>query len=340
MHILITGMAGFIGHALARRLAADDHSIVGIDNLNSYYDVTLKQARLNELDDLANVQFRLLDLTDAEGLQRLLDESHFDCVIHLAAQAGVRHSLSHPEVYGQANLIGHMNVLEACRRHAIGHLIYASSSSVYGLNNKIPFSTKDNVDQPASLYAATKKSNELMAHSYSHLYGLPTTGLRFFTVYGPWGRPDMALFRFTRNILEGRPVELYNRGDMSRDFTYIDDIVEGIVRLLPLVPSREAPSAPPYRLYNIGYGRPVNLMEFVEAIERATGKMAIRDYQPMQPGDIQHTWADTAPLYAATGFQPRIDVATGVERFVSWYRTYYHTVSPATTTDARRAGLA
>lgn len=340
MHILITGMAGFIGHALARRLAGDAHTIVGIDNLNSYYDVTLKQARLNDLDDLASVQFRLLDLTDAEGLQCLFAESRFDCVIHLAAQAGIRHSMNHPEAYGQANLIGHMNVLEACRRHAIGHLIYASSSSVYGLNTKIPFSVEDNVDQPASLYAATKKSNELMAHSYSHLYGLPTTGLRFFTAYGPWGRPDMALFRFTRNILEGRPVELYNWGDMSRDFTYIDDIVEGIARLLALVPSREAPSVSPYRLYNIGYGRPASLMELIEAIELATGKMAIRDYLPMQPGDIQHTWADTTPLFAATGFQPQIDMVTGVERFVSWYRNYYHTVSSPMNADTRRAGLA
>jgi UDP-glucuronate 4-epimerase len=339
MHILITGMAGFIGHALARRLAADAHTIIGLDNLNSYYDVTLKQARLNDLSDLPNVRFRLLDLADTAGLERLFAESRFDCVIHMAAQAGVRHSLSNPEVYGQANLIGHLNMLEACRRHEINHLIYASSSSVYGLNNKIPFSTKDNVDQPASLYAATKKSNELMAHSYSHLYGLPTTGLRFFTVYGPWGRPDMALFRFTRNILEGRPVELYNQGDMSRDFTYIEDIVEGITQLLSFAPARGSVSDPPYRLYNIGYGRPVSLSEFVDAIECATGKTAIRDYLPMQPGDIQHTWADTKPLFDATGFQPCIGVADGVERFVSWYRTYYHTASPSTNTDARRAGL-
>ncbi|GHB09789.1 NAD-dependent epimerase/dehydratase family protein [Modicisalibacter luteus] len=340
MRILITGVAGFIGHALARRLAVDAHTIVGIDNLNSYYDVTLKQARLSDLAGLPNVRFHLLDLTDAEGMQRLFAESRFDCVIHMAAQAGVRHSLSHPEVYGQANLIGHLNMLEACRRHEIAHLIYASSSSVYGLNNKIPFSVKDNVDQPASLYAATKKSNELMAHSYSHLYGLPTTGLRFFTVYGPWGRPDMALFRFTRNILEGRPVELYNQGDMSRDFTYIDDVVEGITRLVSLAPERGGTSDTPYRLYNIGYGRPVSLSEFVDAIERATGKTAIRDYLPMQPGDIQHTWADTEPLFAATGFQPCTDVADGVERFVSWYRTYYHAASPPICAGSSQAGLA
>ncbi|WP_227369337.1 NAD-dependent epimerase/dehydratase family protein [Halomonas sp. M20] len=328
MKVLITGMAGFIGHALARRLAEDaSHEILGIDNLNEYYDAAIKQARLNDLSGFGNVRFQRLDLTDTEGMQRLFAETHFDCVVHLAAQAGVRYSLDHPQVYGQSNLIGHLNVLEGCRRQQVGHLVYASSSSVYGRNAKVPFSVKDSVDQPVNLYAATKKSNELMAHAYSYLYGLPTTGLRFFTVYGPWGRPDMALYKFTRNIFDGRPVELYNQGDMSRDFTYIDDITESIVRILDIVPSHgKDRNDPPYRLYNLGHGSPVNLMTLVRTLEEATGIEARCDYLPMQPGDMQHTWADAEPLFATTGFRPRTNLATGVQRFVDWYRHYYDAV--------------
>ncbi|SHF68552.1 UDP-glucuronate 4-epimerase [Modicisalibacter ilicicola DSM 19980] len=336
MRVLITGMAGFIGHALARRLARNHgHEIVGIDNLNDYYDVAIKQARLNDLADFDNVRFQRLDLTDEAGMQRLFAGPRFDCVVHLAAQAGVRYSLDHPQVYGQSNLIGHLNVLEGCRRQRVGHLVYASSSSVYGLNARAPFSVEDSVDQPVSLYAATKKSNELMAHAYSHLYGLPTTGLRFFTVYGPWGRPDMALFKFTRNILDGKPIELYNQGVMSRDFTYIDDITESIVRIMDLAPEPETSDNTPYRLYNIGHGSPVNLVELVRTLEEATGLEARCDYLPMQPGDMQHTWADAEPLFAATGFRPSIEVAEGVRRFVAWYRRYHDGI--AVSSDARQS---
>nr|WP_298379350.1 NAD-dependent epimerase/dehydratase family protein [uncultured Halomonas sp.] len=329
MKVLITGMAGFIGHALARRLAEDtQHDIVGIDNLNEYYDVAIKQARLSDLSTFDNVRFKQMDLTNQLGMQRLFAESDFDCVVHLAAQAGVRYSLEHPHVYGQSNLIGHLNVLEGCRQQQVGHLVYASSSSVYGLNAKVPFSVEDSVDQPVSLYAATKKSNELMAHSYSHLYGLPTTGLRFFTVYGPWGRPDMALYKFTRNIIEGRPIELYNYGDMSRDFTYIDDITESIARIMNHVPAHSIDGANnPYRLYNLGHGSPIELMKMVRTLEEAIGIDAICDFLPMQPGDMQHTWADAEPLFAVTGFRPNTDLALGVQRFVDWYRYYYDEVS-------------
>nr|WP_298411824.1 NAD-dependent epimerase/dehydratase family protein [uncultured Halomonas sp.] len=325
MKVLITGMAGFIGHALARRLAEDkSYEILGIDNLNEYYDAAIKQARLNDLSGFANVRFQRLDLTDAEGMQRLFAGTHFDCVVHLAAQAGVRYSLDHPHVYGQSNLIGHLNVLEGCRRQQVDHLVYASSSSVYGRNAKVPFSVEDSVDQPVSLYAATKKSNELMAHSYSHLYDLPTTGLRFFTVYGPWGRPDMALFKFTRNILEGRPIKLYNHGNMTRDFTYIDDIIESIARVMNLAPQRGTQNnTPPYQLYNIGHGSPISLMTLVRTLEKVTDIEALCDYLPMQPGDMEDTWADVEPLFAATGFRPRTEVSEGVRHFVDWYRRYY-----------------
>lgn len=329
MKLLITGMAGFIGHAVARRLSGQGHEIVGIDNLNDYYDVSLKQARLNNLADCSDVRFERLDLADREGMAVLFAEHGFERVIHLAAQAGVRYSLENPHAYANANLIGHLNVLEGCRRHDIQHLVYASSSSVYGMNDKMPFATSDAVDHPVSLYAATKKANELMSHTYSHLYGLPTTGLRFFTVYGPWGRPDMALFMFTRALLAGEPIPVFNHGDMWRDFTYIDDIVEGILRLLDVVPSPGGDiatpdsSSAPYALYNIGHGSPVALMDFIHAIEAATGREAICNYQPMQPGDVPRTWADTEALFAVTGHCPQIKVEEGVANFVKWYREFY-----------------
>lgn len=344
MKILVTGMAGFIGHALARRLARNvDCQIVGIDNLNDYYDPALKLARLADLSTFGNVRFLRLDLTDAQGVQRLFSENRFDCVVHLAAQAGVRFSLDQPQSYGQSNLTGYLNVLEGCRHHGVGHLVYASSSSVYGMNANVPFSVTDPVEHPISLYAATKKANELMAHSYAHLYGLPCTGLRFFTVYGPWGRPDMALFKFTRQILAGQPIELYNHGDMTRDFTYIDDIVESIARIMHVVPVARQPgkastdTSAPYALYNIGHGSPVSLLAFVRAIEEATGIQASCTYQPMQPGDMQHTWADCESLFAATGYRPRTQVAQGVKRFVDWYRHYYQIpvmATPSPTHDA------
>lgn len=330
MKLLITGMAGFIGHAVARRLSGEGHDIVGIDNLNAYYDVSLKQARLDDLADCEDVSFVRVDLADREAMAELFEKEGFERVIHLAAQPGVRYSLENPHAYVDANLVGHMNVLEGCRHHAVEHLVYASSSSVYGANDKTPFATDDNVDHPISLYAATKKANELMSHTYSHLYDLPTTGLRFFTVYGPWGRPDMAMFKFTRAILQGKPLAVFNHGDMSRDFTYIDDIVEGIVRVLDVVPQKRGTHevttdtrTAPYALYNIGHGSPVALMDFIRAIEKATGRRANCDFKPMQPGDVPRTWADTEALYAATGYRPSVSVEDGVARFVEWYREYY-----------------
>ncbi|MDI5891867.1 NAD-dependent epimerase [Halomonas rhizosphaerae] len=333
MKLLITGMAGFIGHAVARRLAGDGHEIVGIDNLNDYYDVSLKQARLDDLADCENVQFIRLDLADRAGMAALFAEHRFDRVVHLAAQAGVRYSLENPHAYADSNLVGHLNVLEGCRHQGVEHLVYASSSSIYGMNDRVPFATSDAVDHPISLYAATKKANELMAHTYSHLYDLPTTGLRFFTVYGPWGRPDMAMFKFTRAVLAGEPIPVYNHGEMERDFTYIDDIVEGVVRVLERVPqpnpqwqaSEAGPdsSSAPYALYNIGHGSPVSLMGFIRSVEAATGREAICDFQPMQPGDVPRTWADTQALFDATGYRPRVGVEEGVRRFVEWYRAYY-----------------
>lgn len=334
MELLITGIAGFIGHAVAKRLSGKGYQIVGIDNLNDYYDVSLKRARLNDLEDYADITFVELDLADREGMAGLFAEHFFERVIHLAAQAGVRYSLDNPNIYADSNLVGHLNVLEGCRHHAIGHLVYASSSSVYGMNDKVPFATSDNVDHPVSLYAATKKANELMSHTYSHLYDIPTSGLRFFTVYGPWGRPDMAMFKFTKAILEGQPIDVYNHGDMSRDFTYIDDIVEGVVRILEVIPRRDnshcasenSPdtSSGPYALYNIGHGSPVALMDFVRSVEAATGKVAECNFLPMQPGDVPRTFADTQALFEATGYQPKISVEEGARRFVAWYRKYYH----------------
>lgn len=329
MKLLITGMAGFIGHAVAKRLSGQGHEIVGIDNLNDYYDVALKQARLEDLKACSDVRFITLDLADRAGMESLFSVERFDRVIHLAAQAGVRYSLDNPHAYAESNLIGHLNLLEGCRRQQVEHLVYASSSSVYGMNDKVPFATHDAVDHPISLYAATKKANELMAHTYSHLYDLPTTGLRFFTVYGPWGRPDMAPFKFTQALLAGEAIQVNNHGDMQRDFTYIDDIVEGVVRVLDLVPKPGSNTASPdtstapYSLYNIGNGSPVALMDFIRAIETATGCEAKCDFRAMQPGDVPRTWADTEALFEATSYRPQVGIDEGVARFVTWYRDFY-----------------
>ncbi|MCE0461037.1 MULTISPECIES: NAD-dependent epimerase/dehydratase family protein [Pseudomonas] len=321
MKILVTGVAGFIGFHTARRLCHDGHQVIGLDNLNGYYSVELKQARLSELAVHDHFRFRLLDVADKQALLDLFAEDAFDCVVHLAAQAGVRHSLDNPDIYAQSNLVGFLNVLEACRAHRPEHLIFASSSSVYGLNERMPYATTDSVDQPVSFYAATKRANELMAHAYSHLYGIPTTGLRFFTVYGPWGRPDMAPFKFTEAILGGRAIDLYNEGAMSRDFTYIDDIVEGLVRLIPLPPTNGA--GVPNKVYNIGFGSPVKLLQFVECLEEALGMRAIKNFLPLQSGDVVDTWADTRELEERVGFRPQVAVPVGVQSFVDWYRSYY-----------------
>jgi UDP-glucuronate 4-epimerase len=330
---LVTGAAGFIGFFVAQRLCLQGHQVIGLDNLNDYYDVSLKEARLILLQNDANFRFVQMDLADREGIARLFAKEKFDRVIHLAAQAGVRYSLDNPLTYIDSNLLGHATILEGCRHHQVEHLIYASSSSVYGMNKKMPFATEDSVDHPVSLYAATKKANELMSHTYSHLYDIPTTGLRFFTVYGPWGRPDMALFKFTKAILENRPIDIYNNGDLSRDFTYIDDIVEGILRIQDVLPQRgpnwtvesgsPGDSSAPYRIYNIGNGQPVKLLDFVAALEKAIGKTAQKNFLPMQPGDVYATYADTQNLYKATGWQPRVGVEDGVARFVEWYRGFY-----------------
>ncbi|MGY4531617.1 UDP-glucuronate 4-epimerase [Pseudomonas sp. TE3786] len=321
--VLVTGAAGFIGFHTALRLCRDGHQVVGIDNLNDYYSVELKQARLALLLEQANFRFQRLDIADQPALVQVFADGHFDHVIHLAAQAGVRYSIEQPHSYAQANLVGFLNVLEACRAYPPAHLIYASSSSVYGLSSTLPYATSDRADQPVSLYAATKRANELMAHSYAHLYGIPSTGLRFFTVYGPWGRPDMALFKFTDAILNGRPIDVYNDGAMSRDFTFIDDIVEGLVRLLPLPPQDST-------VYNIGLGTPVKLLEFIDCIEAALGIRAIRNFMPLQSGEVLNTWADTAELAARINFQPQVTVAAGVQAFVDWYSRYYRlTPSPS-----------
>ncbi|MFU9136099.1 NAD-dependent epimerase [Erwinia tasmaniensis] len=332
MKYLVTGAAGFIGYHVAQRLLAAGHQVVGIDNLNDYYDVNLKLARL-ALIQSSDFTFIKCDLADREGIAQLFRNEGFDRVIHLGAQAGVRYSLENPLAYADANLIGHLNILEGCRHHQVGHLLYASSSSVYGLNRKLPFSTNDSVDHPVSLYAATKKANELMSHSYSHLYGIPTTGLRFFTVYGPWGRPDMALFKFTRAMLAGEKIDVYNNGQMRRDFTYIDDIAEAIFRLQDVIPQPDrewtveegnpASSSAPYRVYNIGNSQPVTLMAYIEALEKALGIKADKNMMPMQPGDVLETSADTAALFDAIDFKPQTGVESGVQRFVSWYREFY-----------------
>ncbi|BAE74644.1 UDP-glucose 4-epimerase [Sodalis glossinidius str. 'morsitans'] len=333
MKFLVTGAAGFIGYHVSGRLLADGHQVVGIDNLSDYYDVSLKQARLDGLQAVKTFRFQKLDLADQQGIASLFASERFTRVIHLGAQAGVRYSLENPLAYGDANLIGHLNILEGCRHNQVQHLLYASSSSVYGLNRKLPFSMDDTVDHPVSLYAATKKANELMAHTYAHLYQLPTTGLRFFTVYGPWGRPDMALFKFTRAMLNGERIDVYNGGEMLRDFTYIDDIVEAIVRLQDVIPVPDAgwtvetgspaASSAPYRVYNIGNSQPVKLMDYIEALEDALGIQAEKNLLPMQPGDVLETSADTQELYRAIGFKPQTPVTEGVKRFVKWYRDYY-----------------
>ncbi|HAT2867129.1 TPA: NAD-dependent epimerase [Serratia marcescens] len=333
MKFLVTGAAGFIGYHVAERLLTAGHQVVGIDNLNDYYDVGLKMARLDRLADKPGFRFIKLDLADREGMATLFAEHQFQRVIHLGAQAGVRYSLVNPLAYADANLIGHLNVLEGCRHNKVEHLLYASSSSVYGLNRKLPFATEDSVDHPVSLYAATKKANELMSHSYAHLYGLPTTGLRFFTVYGPWGRPDMALFKFTKAILAGESIDVYNHGEMHRDFTYIDDITEAIVRLQAVIPQADpswtveqgspATSSAPYHVYNIGNNTPVKLMEYITALEQALGVTARKNMLPMQPGDVMDTSADTAELYRDIGFKPETSVEEGVKRFVDWYKAFY-----------------
>jgi UDP-glucuronate 4-epimerase len=328
--ILLTGAAGFIGYHLADRLLRDGCRVVGVDNLNDYYDPRLKQARLDRLLGRQGFAFERLDLADRAATPALFAALRPKVVVHLAAQAGVRYSIENPNAYVDANLVGFMNVLEGCRRQGVAHLVYASTSSVYGANTHMPFSVHDNVDHPVSLYAATKKANELMAHTYSHLYRLPVTGLRFFTVYGPWGRPDMALFLFTKAMLEGRPIRVFNEGRMRRDFTYIDDIVEGVRRVVDVVPaanpewSGEQPdpgtSRAPYRLYNIGNHQPVELMHLIATLERALGVEALKEMLPMQPGDVPATYADIEDLTRATGFTPATRIEVGVERFVRWYR--------------------
>jgi UDP-glucuronate 4-epimerase len=345
MKILITGTAGFIGFHLAKRLIERGDEVVGLDNINDYYDVNLKYGRLKvtgiEKEDIEygkitksktypNYKFIKLNLEDKENIFKLFKEEKFDKVCHLAAQAGVRYSLKNPYAYINSNILGHMNILEAVRHNEVKALSYASSSSVYGLNKKQPFSVDDNVDHPVSLYAATKKADELMSHTYSYLYNIPTTGLRFFTVYGPWGRPDMALFKFVKNIFEGKPIDVYNYGDMKRDFTYIDDIIEGVVRVIDNSPKsnpnwdgRASESVAPYKIYNIGRGKPVKLMDFIEAIEEIIGKKAKKNLLPIQPGDVASTYADTSALERDFGYKPKVDVKEGIKEFIEWYKWFY-----------------
>lgn len=332
MKYLVTGVAGFIGSVVVERLTEAGHDVVGIDNVNDYYDVTLKEARLDRIKSPL-FTFVTLDLADRDGIAALFKKEQFDRVIHLAAQAGVRYSLENPMAYGDSNLIGHLNILEGCRHNQVKHLVYASSSSVYGLNAKVPFATSDSVDHPVSLYAATKKSNELMAHSYSHLYDIPTTGLRFFTVYGSWGRPDMAPYIFTKKILDGEIIDVNNNGDMWRDFTHVNDIVEGVIRIADVIPTRDndwtveggtpATSSAPYSVYNIGHGSPISLMDFIGAIEDELGIEAKKNFREMQAGDVYQTYADTQDLFKATNYTPKIGVKEGVAEFVRWYRTFY-----------------
>ena len=330
---LVTGAAGFIGFHLSNRLLARGDSVVGLDNLNDYYDVTLKEARLQKLQGQANFSFVCCDLVEREKLNALFKAEQFDVVVNLAAQAGVRYSLTNPHAYVDSNIVGFVNILEGCRHAAVQHLVYASSSSVYGANTTMPFSVHENVDHPLSLYAASKKANELMAHTYSHLYKLPTTGLRFFTVYGPWGRPDMALFLFTKAILEGRPIDVFNNGEMRRDFTYVDDIAEGVMRVADAIPAANmnwtgnAPdpstSKAPYRIFNIGNNQPVELMYLIETLEKCLGKHAEKNMLPMQPGDVPATFADIDALATAVGFSPNTPIEQGVAQFVDWYREFY-----------------
>ena len=351
MKILVTGIAGFIGYHLAQRLIGRGDEVVGLDSINDYYDPAIKYARLDETGiaekaieynkpiasaKFANYQFIQLNLEDKQNIDALFAEQKFDRVCNLAAQAGVRYSLINPQAYINSNIIGFVNILEACRHCDVKHLAYASSSSVYGLNESMPFSTRDNVDHPVSLYAASKKSNELMAHTYSHLFGLPTTGLRFFTVYGPWGRPDMALFLFTKAILEDKPIDVFNHGQMQRDFTYVDDIVEGVVRVIDHPPqgnpdwTGQSPnpscSKAPYKIYNIGNSSPVKLMDFIEAIEQALGKQAEKNMMPIQPGDVPATWADVSDLVEDLDYQPNTSIQDGVNRFIAWYKDFYNNI--------------
>lgn len=341
---LVTGTAGFIGHFVAQKLIEEGHEVLGLDNINEYYDQGLKFGRLEaagfNADEAKNfgqiitskttpkLKFIRANLEDKEQMQKLFDEHKFEVVIHLAAQAGVRYSLENPHAYIDSNITGTLNILEGCRHQKVSHLVFASSSSVYGLNQKAPFQTKDPVDHPVSLYASTKRSNELMAHNYAHLFNLPVTGLRFFTVYGPWGRPDMALFKFTKGIFNDEEIEVYNNGQMSRDFTHVEDVVEGVVRIAKIPAKSEAPSAPdvssaPFKIYNIGRSEPVGLLEFIESLERAIGKKARKKMMPMQPGDVEKTFADVEELFEATNFRPQVVIDAGVSSFVDWYKTYY-----------------
>ncbi len=334
MNVLVTGAAGFIGFHVAQKLLARGDQVVGLDNLNDYYDVNLKLARLAQIENLPGFTFARIDLQDRPAMDALFRQHQFDAVINLAAQAGVRYSLENPQAYIDSNIVGFTNILECCRHHKIGHLVYASSSSVYGMNSAMPFSIHDNVDHPISLYAASKKANELMAHTYSHLFGLPTTGLRFFTVYGPWGRPDMALFLFTKAILAGEPIKVFNNGQMQRDFTYIDDIVEGVVRVMDKTATPNpawdgaAPdpgtSSAPYRLFNIGNNNPVLLTEFIAAIEKALGKTAERELLPMQPGDVAATYANIEDLIEAVDYRPQTPIQVGIDNFIAWYLEHMH----------------
>ena len=338
MHILVTGAAGFIGFHTARKLLERGDSVVGLDSINDYYDTALKERRIQELQNIVSEErerFHFLrnDIADLQGLQKCFSENKFDRVIHLAAQAGVRYSIENPHSYVQSNLVGFLNILESCRNFSIPHLSYASTSSVYGANTTVPFSEHHGADHPLQFYAATKRANELMAHSYSHLYRLPTTGFRFFTVYGPWGRPDMALFRFTKNIIQGKPIQVFNYGNHSRDFTYIDDIVEGVIRATDQIPVENlewnsdkpdpATSNAPFRVFNIGNNSPIPLSEYIEAIEEALGKKAIQELLPMQPGDLPDTFADSSELEKAVGYRPSTSVKEGVRNFVNWYLAYY-----------------
>ncbi|MDC4206441.1 MAG: NAD-dependent epimerase [Candidatus Manganitrophus sp.] len=338
MKILVTGAAGFIGFHLSSRLLSQGHEVVGLDNLNDYYDVSLKQARLKQLEGHSNFRLIKADLADRPKVEEVFRSERYERVFHLAAQAGVRYSLTNPHVYIESNLVGFLHILEGCRHAQVPHLIYASSSSVYGANTQMPFSVHDRVDHPVSLYAATKKANELMAHTYSHLYRIPTTGLRFFTVYGPWGRPDMALFLFSKAILTGKPIELFNFGKMERDFTYIDDIIEGVVRVGEKIPAPDpnwssrnpdpATSSAPYRIFNIGNNNPVALLKLLDTLEQCLGKKGERRLVPIQPGDVPATYADVDDLMKEVGFKPATPIEEGVRRFVDWYRGYYRSERP------------